>query len=106
MLPKQILLTNFITDFPYLSIASDNVDNEQMSVPGKYLTILSFVGILTTIALPYMNCASKLGLVPLSTLNLASIIMIVFAYIFSADFLKVWFFKKYSEQFMLVHKKN
>ncbi len=36
MLPKQILLTNFITDFPYLSVASDNVDEEQTSKPGKW----------------------------------------------------------------------
>ena len=36
MLPKQILLTNFITDFPYLTIASDNVDKEQLEQPGKW----------------------------------------------------------------------
>ena len=36
MLPKQILLTNFITDFPYLTIASDNVDQEQLNKPGKW----------------------------------------------------------------------
>ena len=36
MLPKQILLTNFITDFPYLTIASDNVDEEQLDRPGKW----------------------------------------------------------------------
>ena len=36
MLPKQILLTNFITDFPYLTIAADNVDEEQLDKPGKW----------------------------------------------------------------------
>ncbi|MBI3234600.1 MAG: HAD-IC family P-type ATPase, partial [Bacteroidetes bacterium] len=36
MLPKQILLTNFITDFPYLTVASDNVDQEQLDRPGKW----------------------------------------------------------------------
>jgi Mg2+-importing ATPase len=36
MLPKQILLTNFITDFPYLTIASDNVDQEQLARPGRW----------------------------------------------------------------------
>lgn len=36
MLPKQILLTNFLTDFPYLSVASDNVDEEQLDRPGKW----------------------------------------------------------------------
>ena len=36
MLPKQILLTNFLTDFPYLTIASDNVDEEQLAKPRKW----------------------------------------------------------------------
>ncbi len=36
MLPKQILLTNFLTDFPYLAIASDNVDEERVLKPGKW----------------------------------------------------------------------
>lgn len=36
MLPKQILLTNFLTDFPFLYVASDNVDEEQMAKPGKW----------------------------------------------------------------------
>jgi len=36
MLPKQILLTNFITDFPYLTVSSDNVDDEQISKPGVW----------------------------------------------------------------------
>lgn len=36
MLPKQILLTNFISDFPFLTIASDNVDEEELSSPRKW----------------------------------------------------------------------
>ncbi|MGZ3866793.1 MAG: magnesium-translocating P-type ATPase [Bacteroidia bacterium] len=36
MLPKQILLTNFLTDFPYLSVANDNVDEEVLANPGKW----------------------------------------------------------------------
>jgi len=36
MLPKQILLTNFLTDFPYLSVASDRVDAEQVRKPGRW----------------------------------------------------------------------
>ncbi|HVD98908.1 MAG TPA: magnesium-translocating P-type ATPase [Cytophagaceae bacterium] len=36
MLPKQILLTNFITDFPYLSVASDNVDDKELTNPGHW----------------------------------------------------------------------
>lgn len=36
MLPKQILLTNFLTDFPFLSVTADNVDQEQLDKPGKW----------------------------------------------------------------------
>lgn len=36
MLPKQILLTNFITDFPFLSVSSDNVDQEELDKPLKW----------------------------------------------------------------------
>jgi Mg2+-importing ATPase len=36
MLPKQILLTNLITDLPFITIASDQVDNEQVAAPGKW----------------------------------------------------------------------
>lgn len=38
MLPKQILLTNFLTDFPYLSVAGDNVDHGILNRPGKWNT--------------------------------------------------------------------
>ncbi|WP_367773972.1 magnesium-translocating P-type ATPase [Flavobacterium sp. WC2421] len=166
MLPKQILLTNFITDFPYLTIASDNVDQEQLrkpgkwnlkfirnymiifgihssifdvitflilfyilkvkesafqtawfiesiltelfilfiirthknffkSKPGKYLFILSVLGLLITIALPYIPFADKIGLSPLPLFNLVLMLLIVATYIITADLLKVWFFKKY-----------
>jgi Mg2+-importing ATPase len=166
MLPKQILLTNFITDFPYLTIASDNVDEDQInrpgkwnlkfirnymvifgihsslfdvitfvtlmyvlkvkesafqtgwfiesiltelfilfiirthknffkSQPGKYLFILSLVGLVITIGLPYSPLAQEVGLVPLPLINLGFMLSIVAAYIITADLLKVWFFKKY-----------
>jgi Mg2+-importing ATPase len=66
MLPKQILLTNFITDFPYLTIASDNVDQEQLNKPGKwdlkfirnYMVIFgihsSFFDVITFLILLYL----------------------------------------------------
>lgn len=36
MLPKQILLTNFLTDLPFLAVSSDNVDADQVKTPGKW----------------------------------------------------------------------
>ncbi|MBK9985143.1 MAG: magnesium-translocating P-type ATPase [Saprospiraceae bacterium] len=166
MLPKQILLTNFITDFPYLTIASDNVDEEQLETPGrwdikfirtymlifgihsslfdiitfvtllfvlrvkesvfqtgwfiesilselfilfiirthknffksrpaKYLLILSAVGLVLTLGLPYTPLADQIGLVPLPMINLGAMLLIVLGYIVTADLLKVWFFRKY-----------
>ena len=167
MLPKQILLTNFITDFPYLTVASDNVDDEQLDKPGKwniklirsymvvfgihssvfdvltflmllyvlkvkeasfqtgwfiesvlselfilfiirthknffkslaskYLFILSIIGFIVTIALPYIPfIANEVGLVPLPFFQIGAMLLMVITYIITADFLKVWFFKKY-----------
>lgn len=166
MLPKQILLTNFLTDFPFLMVASDNVDKEQLekpgkwnlkiirnymlvfgihsslfdvitfvslyfllkakeaqfqtgwfiesvlselfilfiirthknffkSMPGKYLFILSCMALILTIALPYLPFAADIGLAPLPMMNLGAMLLIVAAYFITADFLKIWFFKKY-----------
>ena len=36
MLPEQILLTNILTDVPNMSIATDNVDAEQIAQPRKW----------------------------------------------------------------------
>jgi Mg2+-importing ATPase len=36
MLPKQILLTNFLTDFPEMTIATDEVDKELVEKPRKW----------------------------------------------------------------------
>ena len=36
MLPQQILLTNFLTDFPYMSVASDSVDEDLLTIPHKW----------------------------------------------------------------------
>ena len=168
MLPKQILLTNFITDFPYLAIASDNVDEEQTKKPGKWnlkriqsymlifgvhssvfdlitflvllyvlrvkesgfqtawfvesvlselfilfiirthknffkskpakpLFLLSILGLVITVALPYLPFLQEIGLVPLPFINLVAMLAIVAAYIFTADLLKVWFFRRYKD---------
>jgi Mg2+-importing ATPase len=36
LLPKQILLTNLLTDFPEMTIASDNVDQDMVSQPRRW----------------------------------------------------------------------
>jgi Mg2+-importing ATPase len=36
LLPKQILLTNLLTDFPEMTIATDNVDNEMVDQPRRW----------------------------------------------------------------------
>lgn len=36
LLPKQILLNNFLSDFPALSISTDNVDHEHIKHPQKW----------------------------------------------------------------------
>ena len=66
------------------------------SKPGKYLFILSIIGFIFTIALPYIPfIAIEVGLVPLPLFQVGSMLIIVLFYIITADLLKVWFFKKY-----------
>jgi P-type Mg2+ transporter len=36
LLPKQILLTNLLTDFPEMTIATDNMDKEMVDVPRRF----------------------------------------------------------------------
>jgi Mg2+-importing ATPase len=36
MLPQQILMTNFLTDFPYLAVTGDNVDEDGLKRPQKW----------------------------------------------------------------------
>jgi P-type Mg2+ transporter len=36
LLPKQILLTNLLTDFPEMTIATDNVDDEMITYPRRW----------------------------------------------------------------------
>ena len=36
LLPRQILLTNLLTDFPEMTIATDSVDNEAVEVPRRW----------------------------------------------------------------------
>jgi len=36
LLPKQILLTNLLTDFPEMTIATDNVDKEMVERPRRW----------------------------------------------------------------------
>lgn len=36
MLPQQILMTNFLTDFPYMAVAADNVDEDELRVPQRW----------------------------------------------------------------------
>jgi P-type Mg2+ transporter len=166
MLPKQILLTNFLTDFPFLMVTTDNVDKEQIERPGKwnlklirnymvvfgvhsslfdlitfitlyfllkvkesefqtgwfiesvlsellivfiirthksflksrpsrYLFILSIIALILTVGLPYFSFANNIGLTPLPMLNLGAMLLIIAAYIITADLLKVWFFKRH-----------
>ena len=64
------------------------------SHPGKYLFILSALGLALTLLLPYLPFGAELGFIRLPFLNLAAMLLIVLLYIFTADLLKVWFFKR------------
>jgi Mg2+-importing ATPase len=54
MLPLQILLVNLLSDFPMISIATDNVDAAELSRPKKYdireiVLISTLLGVVSTV---------------------------------------------------------
>ncbi|HLK29093.1 MAG TPA: magnesium-translocating P-type ATPase [Puia sp.] len=169
LLPKQILLTNLLTDFPEMTIATDRVDeisvskphrwdikfiqrfmivfgllssvydyltfgvllffmkaNEKIfqtgwfvesvisatlivlvvrtrlpffkSLPGKYLSIATSMIILFVLILPFTPLASLFGFVSLPLSFYGWMLLIVSAYIISAEIAKRWFFRRLQNQ--------
>ncbi len=165
LLPKQILLTNLLTDFPEMTIATDRVDDTAIekphhwdirfikrfmiifgllssvydyltfgvlllimkadekvfqtgwfvesvisatlivlvvrtrlhfikSLPGKYLSLATSLVILTVLIIPFTPLATILGFVRLPLIFYGWMLLIVTAYIISAEYTKRWFFRK------------
>lgn len=169
LLPKQILLTNLLTDFPAMTIATDRVDamavdkphrldmrfiqrfmlvfgllssvydyltfgvllflmkvDEQVfqtgwfvesvisatlivlvirtrlpffkSLPGKYLGIATGFVVLFVLALPWMPFAALFGFVRLPLAFYGWMLLIVAAYLISAEIAKRWFYRRIQNQ--------
>ncbi len=170
LLPKQILLTNLLTDFPEMAIATDRVDaisadkphrwdirfiqrfmivfgllssvfdyltfgvlllimhagepvfqtgwfTESVisatlivlvvrtrlpfikSLPGKYLVIATVLIIAAVLALPFTPLATLFGFVKLPLQFYGWMLLIITAYLISAEIAKRWFYKKLSSKF-------
>jgi Mg2+-importing ATPase len=170
LLPKQILLTNLLTDFPETTIASDRVDavsidkphrwnikyiqsymitfgilssvfdfltfgmllfvlhgNEKLfqtgwfvesvisaalivlvirtrlpffkSLPGKYLTIVTLLVVVTVLALPFTPLNAVFGFVALPLSYYGWMALIVVLYILSAEITKKWFYKRWAGKY-------
>ena len=169
LLPKQILLTNLLTDFPEMTIATDRVDavavdkphrwnirfiqrfmivfgllssvydyltfgvllflmkaNEKVfqtgwfvesvvsatlivlvvrtrlpffkSLPGKYLSIATSLIVIFVLTIPFMPFAALFGFVRLPLVFYGWMLLIVAAYIISAEIAKQWFYKRLKNQ--------
>ncbi len=169
LLPKQILLTNLLTDFPEMTIASDHVDaiavdkphrwdikfiqrfmivfgllsslfdyltfgvllffikaKESVfqtgwfvesvisatlivlvirtrlpffkSLPGRYLAIATGAIVVFVIALPFLPFASLFGFVQLPLAFYGWMLLIITAYIISAEIVKQWFYRRLKNQ--------
>ena len=168
LLPKQILLTNLMTDFPGMTIASDTVDEEWIKKPrrwdisfikrfmivfgllssvfdyltfgvllyyfkagetefqtgwfiesvvsatlivlvvrtrkpffksqtGKYLLVTTILVALLALVIPWLPFAAQLGFAPLPFRFYFVLLGIVMLYLFSAEMLKHWFYKRLGE---------
>ena len=165
LLPKQILLTNLLTDFPEMAIATDRVDaiavekphkwdikfiqrfmivfglissvfdyltfgvllylmnaNEKVfqtgwftesvisatlivlvvrtrlpffkSLPGKYLSVATSLIVLFVLILPFMPFSGLLGLTRLPLIFYGWMVLIITAYIITAEVAKRWFYRR------------
>ncbi|HEY4965101.1 MAG TPA: HAD-IC family P-type ATPase, partial [Puia sp.] len=168
LLPKQILLTNLLTDFPEMAIATDRVDAESIekprrwdlrfiqrfmlifgllssvfdyltfaililllkadekvfqtgwfvesvisatlivlvvrtrlpflkSPPGKYLSLATGLIVITVLVLPFTALGDLFNFTRLPIVFYGWIGLIVAAYIFSAEWLKRWFYRKWQK---------
>jgi Mg2+-importing ATPase len=166
LLPKQILLTNLLTDFPEMTIASDHVDSIAVSsphrwnisfikrfmlvfgllsslfdyltfgvllfyikadsktfqsgwfvesvisasmivlvirtrlpffksLPGKYLSIATGLTVSFVLVLPFLPFAGLFGFVRLPLSFYVWMLMIVIAYVISAELAKKWFYRRW-----------
>jgi Mg2+-importing ATPase len=169
LLPKQILLTNLLTDFPEMAIATDRVDDISVSkpqrwnikliqrfmivfgllssvydyltfgvllflmkedqkifqtgwftesvisatlivlvvrtrlpffksLPGKYLSIATSLVILFVLSIPLLPFAGLFGFVRLPLSFYGWMLLIIAAYIISAEMAKRWFYRKLQNQ--------
>jgi Mg2+-importing ATPase len=64
------------------------------SLPGKYLFIATGLIVLFVPALPFMPFASLFGFVRLPLISYGWMLLIIGAYIISAEIAKRWFFRK------------
>jgi Mg2+-importing ATPase len=167
MLPKQILLINFLTDLPEFTIAEDNVDKEYLenpqpwdihsirrfmlvfgplssifdlatfavlllilkanqnqfhtawfvesvisaclvvfvlrtrlpflrSKPSRWMLLVSLSVILATLIIPFTFLATPFGFTPLPINFILAIGMLVLVYLTASEFVKNWFFKRYT----------
>jgi len=167
MLPKQILLINFLTDLPEFTIAEDNVDKEYLekpqpwdihsirrfmlvfgplssifdlatfavlllilkanqnqfhtawfvesvvsaclvvfvlrtrlpflrSKPSRWMLLVSLSVILATLIIPFTFLATPFGFTPLPINFILAIGMLVLIYLTASEFVKNWFFKRYT----------
>ena len=88
LLPKQILLTNLLTDVPELTIGTDRaLDRAAPSLERPRSLLTARAGVIgITLALPFTPMAAVLGFAAVPSAIVAAMVAIVFAYIVSAEF--------------------
>jgi len=107
MLPLQILLLNLLSDFPMVSIATDNCDIKELDKPQRYdikdLALLSvFLGLVsTTFDFMFFGIFSRLGQGFLYTGWFIGSVLTELVFVFSIR-TKLWFFQAARPSFGLV----
>jgi hypothetical protein len=96
-LAPQILLNNFLSDIPAITIASDNVDPEVVAKPHRWNThllvsTLIFIGI--ALVLPYPPFISVFGFVPLPAPLMLARLGLTALYVLATELTKKFFYSR------------
>ncbi len=101
LLPKQILLNNFLSDIPAVTIAADRVDEASVrtrapfwrSRPGTGVLVSTVVIAGVAVGLPYTAPGRLFGFASMPLELLAAVLAITCAYIVATEVTKQWFFR-------------
>ena len=100
LLPKQILLNNFLSDVPSMTIATDSVDRELVDRPRRwdirFIRNFMLVFGLVSSVFDCLTFGALFGFVALPPGFVLLLLGITGAYLVASELVKGWFFRRFA----------